>query len=51
MGRTKIGLVRPQTRPSPKSVKDLRDFDVFELDEYLHKEDERLQSRRVERKK
>lgn len=51
MARTKVGMVRPTTRMTPKSVKDLRDFDQFELDEYLHREDERLKSHRVPKKK
>lgn len=51
MAKTKIGLVRPQTRSAPKSVKDLRNFDEYELDEYLHKENEQLKSHRIPRKK
>lgn len=51
MAKTKIGMVRPTTRVAPKSVKDLRDFDEFELDEYLHREDEPLRSHRAPKKK
>lgn len=51
MAKTKIGMIRPTTRVAPKSVKDLRDFDEYDLDEYLHREDEQLKSRRVPKKK
>lgn len=51
MAKTKVGMVKPTTRVSPKSVKDLRNFDEYELDEYLHREHEQLRSHRVVRKK
>lgn len=51
MAKTKVGMIKPTSRVAPKSVKDLRRFDEYELDEYLYREDEPLRSHRIPKKK
>lgn len=38
--RTKVGVIRPDGKPAPKTVRDLRDFDIDDLDEVMHVKDE-----------
>lgn len=51
MAKIKAGMMRPNGREAPKTVRDLKDFDPYDLDEYLHKDTEQLKSHRIVRNK
>ena len=44
----KVGRAVPDTRPAPKTVRNLRDFDAFEIDVELEVPDEGPRNRRHE---